>query len=236
MPREHAGARLGGMLIALVDDSALRAQPPARGNRASRMRSRRSTIPTRGDPHPENPRRSSLLTPARSSNDGWYPARMVASADPRPGYDEPSQHLADWSELFDELVERMVKFKQRAPRSAVLNEHDRARLVREVPELATLDREIEAHAAKIAARARFARRLGVALPLRILLTIRARPMTSAFSARSPPSERGTADSTVHGRRTADRCRPMSRFSSRPVEQRSRAARRRPPALRRQQPH
>src|SRR5258706_11615014 len=93
---------------------------------------------------------------------------MVA-ADPRPGYDEPSQHLADWSELFARMVDRMVELKQRAPRGApVLSEHDRAHLVAAAPELVALDREIAARAAEIAARARFARRLGVALPLEIL--------------------------------------------------------------------
>jgi ATP-dependent 26S proteasome regulatory subunit len=93
---------------------------------------------------------------------------MVASADPQPAYEDPSEHLADWSELFYELFDRMSRFKARAPRSAVVNEHDRARLVREVPELAALDRAVNAHAARIAARARFARRVGVALPLEIL--------------------------------------------------------------------
>ena len=94
---------------------------------------------------------------------------MVTSADPRPGYDEPSQHLADWSELFARMVDRMVQLKSRAPRgAAVLSEHDRARLVAAEPELAALDRAVEAHAAEISARARFARRLGVALPLEIL--------------------------------------------------------------------
>jgi ATP-dependent 26S proteasome regulatory subunit len=94
---------------------------------------------------------------------------MVASADPRPGYDEPSQHLADWSELFARMVDRMVELKQRAPRgAAVLSEHDRTRLVAAEPALAALDREIAARSADIAARARFARRLGVALPLEIL--------------------------------------------------------------------
>ena len=93
---------------------------------------------------------------------------MLTSADPRPGYDDPSQHLADWSELFARLVERMLQFKTRAPRASVLTEHDRARLVSKNPELAKLDADVEAHAAEIAARARFARKLGVPLPLEIL--------------------------------------------------------------------
>jgi len=94
---------------------------------------------------------------------------VVTSADPLPGYDDPSQHLADWSELFARMVDRMLLLKQRAPRgAAVLAEHDRARLVAADPELGALDRAIEANAKDIAARARFARRLGVALPLEIL--------------------------------------------------------------------
>ena len=36
---------------------------------------------------------------------------MVTSADPLPGYDEPSQHLADWCELFARMVDRMVQLK-----------------------------------------------------------------------------------------------------------------------------
>ena len=95
-------------------------------------------------------------------------AAMVASADPRPGYDDPSQHLADWSELFARLVDRMVQLKARAPRASVLTEHDRQALVRDNPELAALDAGIEAFAAQIDARARFARRVGVHLPLEIL--------------------------------------------------------------------
>ncbi len=94
---------------------------------------------------------------------------MVTSADPRPGYDEPSQHLADWSDLFARMVDRMQQLKQRAPRgAAVLAEHDRARLVNDDPTLAALDRGVIAHARAIEQRARFARRLGVALPLEIL--------------------------------------------------------------------
>jgi len=94
---------------------------------------------------------------------------MVISADPRPGYDEPSQHLADWSELFARMVDRMVTLKARTPRgAAVLSEHDRARLVASDPELAGFDREIATRTAEIGARARFARRLGVALPIEIL--------------------------------------------------------------------
>ena len=93
---------------------------------------------------------------------------MVTSADPRPGYDDPSQHLADWSELFARLVERMLQFKQRAPRASVMTEHDRARLIAKNADLAKLDADVEAHANEIATRARFARRLGVPLPLEIL--------------------------------------------------------------------
>jgi len=93
---------------------------------------------------------------------------MVSTADPRPGYDDASEHLADWSELFARLVDRMVQLKGRAPRSSVLNEHDRARLVHDDPELAELDRAVAAHGAEIDQRARFARRLGVPLPLEIL--------------------------------------------------------------------
>ena len=94
---------------------------------------------------------------------------MVTSADPRPGYDEPSQHLADWSDLFARMGDRMVQLKQRAPRgAAVLSEHDRARLVRDDAGLAALDQGVAEHARAIEQRARFARRLGVALPLEIL--------------------------------------------------------------------
>ena len=94
---------------------------------------------------------------------------MVTSTDSRPGYDEPSQHLADWSELFAHMLDRMARLKQRAPHgAAVLSELDRARLVAGDPELAALDRAIDAHAKTIAARAKFGRRLGVALPLEIL--------------------------------------------------------------------
>jgi len=95
-------------------------------------------------------------------------AAMGTSADPRPGYDEPSEHLADWSELFARLVDRMVQLKARAPRASVLTEHDRARLLRDHPELAALDAAIAATNQEISTRARFARRLGVPLPLEIL--------------------------------------------------------------------
>jgi ATP-dependent 26S proteasome regulatory subunit len=93
---------------------------------------------------------------------------MVTSADPRPGYDDPSQHLADWSELFARMVDRMVQLKARAPRASVLTEHDRARLIRDNPELAALDKGVELNGKEIMQRARFARRLGVFLPLEIL--------------------------------------------------------------------
>ncbi|MEO8844089.1 MAG: AAA family ATPase [Kofleriaceae bacterium] len=89
-------------------------------------------------------------------------------ADPQPGYEEPSQHLADWSELFALLVERMTHLKARAPRGAVLSEHDRARLAATDPKLTELDRDVREQLAAIAARARFSRRLGVDLPLEIL--------------------------------------------------------------------
>ena len=93
----------------------------------------------------------------------------MVMADPRPGYDDGTQHLADWSELFARMVDRMVLLKARAPRgAAVMSEHDRARLVASDPELAALDHQIGLHAAQIASRARFARKLGVALPLEIL--------------------------------------------------------------------
>src|SRR5665647_1505714 len=95
-------------------------------------------------------------------------AAMVTSADPRPGYDDPSQHLADWSELFARMVDRMVQLKARAPRASVLTEHDRARLIRDNPELAALDKGVELHGKEISTRSRFARRLGVPLPLEIL--------------------------------------------------------------------
>ncbi|HTR53898.1 MAG TPA: AAA family ATPase [Kofleriaceae bacterium] len=94
---------------------------------------------------------------------------MVIESDPRPGYDEPSQHLADLGELFARRVERMVQLKARAPLgAAVLSERDREQRVAAEPELAALDRAIAAQAAEIAARARFSRKLGVALPLEIL--------------------------------------------------------------------
>jgi SpoVK/Ycf46/Vps4 family AAA+-type ATPase len=93
---------------------------------------------------------------------------LVTSAS-APGYDEPSQHLADHGELFARLVERMTRLKTRAGRgAAVIAEPDRARLVAADPELAALDREIAQRAQQIAARAAYARRLGVPLPLEIL--------------------------------------------------------------------
>jgi SpoVK/Ycf46/Vps4 family AAA+-type ATPase len=85
-----------------------------------------------------------------------------------PGYDDPSQHLADWGEVFARLIDRMTQLKQRAPRGSVLAEHDRARLLAREPALAVLDRDIAEHLDAIAARARFSRRLGVELPLEIL--------------------------------------------------------------------
>jgi len=85
-----------------------------------------------------------------------------------PGYDDPSQHLADWGELFARLLDRMTQLKQRAPRGSVLAEHDRARLLAREPALALLDRDVADHLEAIAARARFSRRLGVELPLEIL--------------------------------------------------------------------
>jgi ATP-dependent 26S proteasome regulatory subunit len=94
---------------------------------------------------------------------------VVTSAEPRPGYDEPNQHLADYGELFARLADRMAQLKARAGRgAAVIAEHDRARLVASDPALAALDREIATRSQQIAARAAFARRLGVALPLEVL--------------------------------------------------------------------
>ncbi len=117
----------------------------------------------------------------------------AAGADPRVGYDEPSQHLAEWSELFARLVARMVQLKQRAPRTSVLSEHDRARLLAENPELAELDRAVEQHGREIAARARFARRLGVALPLEILRErFELAPVDVEILAALATIERGTA--------------------------------------------
>ena len=93
---------------------------------------------------------------------------LVTSAT-APGYDEPGQHLADYGELFARLVERMTRLKARAGRgAAVIAEPDRARLVAGDPDLAALDREIATHSQQIAARAAYARRLGVPLPLEIL--------------------------------------------------------------------
>ena len=93
---------------------------------------------------------------------------LVTSAS-APGYDEPGQHLADHGELFARLVERMTRLKARAGRgAAVIAEPDRVRLIAGDPELAALDREIAQRAQQIAARAAYARRLGVALPLEIL--------------------------------------------------------------------
>jgi len=118
---------------------------------------------------------------------------MVTSADMRPGYDDPSQHLADWSELFARLVDRMLQFKQRAPRASVLTELDRARLVAKNPELAKLDFDVEAHAHEIATRARFARRLGVPLPLEILRErFELAPIDVDLLAALATIERGTA--------------------------------------------
>ncbi|MEO8550301.1 MAG: AAA family ATPase, partial [Kofleriaceae bacterium] len=71
-------------------------------------------------------------------------------------------------ELFARLIDRLTQLKARAPRGAVMGEHDRARVIAREPALAQLDREIDAHVAEIAARARFSRRLGVELPMELL--------------------------------------------------------------------
>ena len=119
---------------------------------------------------------------------------MVTSADPRPGYDDGADHLAAWGDLFARMVDRMIALKARAPRdAAVVSEHDRARLVAGDPQLAALDRDITAHAAEIAARARFARRLGVTLPLEILRERFAlAPVDVELLAALATIERGTA--------------------------------------------
>ncbi|HUJ58533.1 MAG TPA: ATP-binding protein [Kofleriaceae bacterium] len=119
---------------------------------------------------------------------------MATSVDPRPGYDQPSQQLADWSALFAQLVDRMARLKALAPRgTAVLGELDRARLIASDPELAALDRAIAARAEDIAARARFARRLGVALPLELLRERFAlAPIDVALLGALATIERGTA--------------------------------------------
>ncbi|HEY4178837.1 MAG TPA: ATP-binding protein [Kofleriaceae bacterium] len=93
---------------------------------------------------------------------------MVATADSTPGYDDASQHLADWSELFARMADRLVQFRSRAPRVSVLTELDRARLVATIPELAALDRGVNELRDEMNRRARFSRRLGVPLPLEIL--------------------------------------------------------------------
>src|SRR6267142_5816076 len=128
------------------------------------MRSVRDTPSIRARSRRCPPRsRGPTIRSWRSSRDRWWPSDrapapardrmpgMVTSADPRPGYDDGTQHLADWSELFARMVERMVLLKSRAPRgAAVLSEHDRARIVAGDGELAGLDRAIAATAAQIA--------------------------------------------------------------------------------------
>jgi ATP-dependent 26S proteasome regulatory subunit len=119
---------------------------------------------------------------------------VVTSADPRPGYDDGAEHLAAWGDLFARMVDRMIALKARAPRdAAVVSEHDRAQLVAGDPQLAALDRDITARAVEIAARARFARRLGVTLPLEILRERFAlAPVDVELLAALATIERGTA--------------------------------------------
>jgi SpoVK/Ycf46/Vps4 family AAA+-type ATPase len=93
----------------------------------------------------------------------------VVSADPSPGYAVPSEQLADWSDVFARMVERVAQLKARAPRgAAVLSEADRARVVASDPTLARLDSQISEMLAAMAARVRFSSRLGVALPFETL--------------------------------------------------------------------
>jgi ATP-dependent 26S proteasome regulatory subunit len=93
----------------------------------------------------------------------------VVTADRSPGYDEPSQHLAEWGDILARMIERMTQLKARAPRgAAVLSEVDRARAVASDPTLARLDRQLAEMLDAMAARVRFSRRLGVVLPLETL--------------------------------------------------------------------
>ncbi|MFT3699668.1 MAG: AAA family ATPase [Kofleriaceae bacterium] len=84
-------------------------------------------------------------------------------ADPQPGYDDPSQQLADWSDLFALLVERMTALKARAPKGSVQDVRHSGD-----PQIVAFDRAIAEQQAAIDKRARFSRRLGVELPLETL--------------------------------------------------------------------
>jgi hypothetical protein len=85
-----------------------------------------------------------------------------------PGYASARDHLEDFAQLVAMQVERLQKLRGLGARRPVISAAERSAALRADPGLADLDARIAEHARAIDARAAYARRLGIALPLEIL--------------------------------------------------------------------
>ncbi|MEZ4404451.1 MAG: ATP-binding protein [Kofleriaceae bacterium] len=85
-----------------------------------------------------------------------------------PGFRAGSEHLDAWAEMTALLVERLAAHRNALPGRVQLTAGDRAARVRESATLAELDDAVAGARGDIAARAHYARRLGVELPLELV--------------------------------------------------------------------
>jgi hypothetical protein len=85
-----------------------------------------------------------------------------------PGYEHASEHLADLAALVDLRLRRLQAVRAALPNRAYVTDDDRRRIARDQPQIAELDAQIEDLRAAVLARATFAHRMGVELPLIVL--------------------------------------------------------------------
>ncbi len=85
-----------------------------------------------------------------------------------PGYSDAHEHLDDLASVVAMAVDRLQQLRKHGANRAVITAAERAKAVRELPGLAALDARITERTKEIAARALYARKLGVPLPLELL--------------------------------------------------------------------
>ncbi len=97
-------------------------------------------------------------------------AHSIDPADPGrgPGYADGREHLADWATLTATAFERLALIRRALPSRGLVTADDRRAAILATPELAAHDEQVARGRAAIAARAAYARRLGVELPLEIV--------------------------------------------------------------------
>ncbi len=88
--------------------------------------------------------------------------------DAMTGYQHPTQHLDDWAAVVQLMSERLVAIRRRSPDTVVLTEAQRQRIVDADPTLVAYNQAIVLARQRIAGRATFARKFGLALPLELL--------------------------------------------------------------------